>query len=86
MSLQKKTIDDIDVTGKRALVRVDFNAPQDENGAITDDRRIEAALPTINYLLGQGCGGHSDEPFGASEGQNRPEVQPRAYRATVGSA
>ena len=49
--MDKKTIRDIDVTGKKVLVRCDFNVPQDENGNITDTRRIVGALPTIKYLI-----------------------------------
>lgn len=49
--MNKKTVRDIEVTGKKVLVRCDFNVPQDENGNITDNRRIVAAIPTIKYLL-----------------------------------
>ena len=50
--MNKKTIKDIDVNGKRVLVRCDFNVPLDkETGEITNDLRIKAAIPTIQYLL-----------------------------------
>jgi len=49
--LNKKTIEDIDVAGKRVLVRCDFNVPLDGNKCITDDKRIVESLPTIKYLL-----------------------------------
>ena len=51
----KKTVKDIDVKGKKVLVRCDFNVPQDENQNITDTRRIVSAIPTIKYLLDNGA-------------------------------
>ena len=51
MQYNKKSVEDIDVNGKKVIVRCDFNVPQDENGRITDDKRIVASLETIKYLL-----------------------------------
>lgn len=51
--MNKKTIKDIDVNGKKVFIRVDYNVPMDENLNITNDKRITATLPTLNYLLEQ---------------------------------
>ena len=55
MNYNKKTVKDVDVKGKKVLLRCDFNVPQDKEGNITDDKRIRAALPTIQYLLDNGA-------------------------------
>jgi len=82
--MNKKTIEDIEVRGKRVLVRVDFNVPQDETGKITDDRRIRAALPTIQYLLRQGAKtilvSHLGRPKGKPEDKERFTLKPVAER------
>jgi 3-phosphoglycerate kinase len=82
--LNKKTVEDLDVRGKRVLVRVDFNVPQDENGAITDDRRIRAALPTIQYLRDHGARtvlvSHLGRPKGKPGDREKFTLRPVARR------
>ena len=71
--MNKKTVRDIDLKGKKVLVRCDFNVPYDENRVITDNRRIVAALPTINYLLENNCKVILCSHLGRPKGEVKPE-------------
>ena len=71
--MNKKTIRDIDIAGKKVLVRCDFNVPMDENKKITDNRRIVAALPTIKYLLEKNCKIILCSHLGRPKGEVKPE-------------
>ena len=73
MSLNKKSIDDINVKGKRVLVRCDFNVPL-KNGEITDETRIVAALPTINKLINEGAKVILCSHLGKPKGEPKPEL------------
>ena len=71
--MNKKTVRDIDVNGKKVLVRCDFNVPQDENGNITDNRRIVGALDTIKYLIENNAKIILCSHLGRPKGEVKPE-------------
>ena len=82
MSLNKKTIEDINVKGKKVFVRCDFNVPLDENQNITDDTRIVKALPTIKYLIENGAKVILASHLGRPKGERKEEfsLKPVAER------
>lgn len=75
--MDKKTVKDIDLRGKRVLMRVDFNVPMDK-GVVTDDKRIKAALPTIKYVLDQGASLVLMSHLGRPKGGPDPEFSLKA--------
>ncbi len=77
--LNKLTIEDMDIRGKRVFIRVDFNVPLDENLKVTDDRRIRSALPTINYAIDEGA----KVILASHLGRPKGKVSPRASLAPV---
>ncbi|MCI9581831.1 MAG: phosphoglycerate kinase [Oscillospiraceae bacterium] len=86
MNYNKKTVRDIDVKGKKVLLRCDFNVPmaKDGSGVITDDKRIRAALPTIQYLLEQGAAVIACSHMGKPKGEVKPELSLKPVAVRLG--
>ena len=85
--MDKKILSDLDVAGKKVLVRVDFNVPQDAEGNITDDNRMVAALPTIQYLLDHEAAVILMSHLGRPKGEPNPKytLKPAAKKLETGS-
>ncbi|MCI8595095.1 MAG: phosphoglycerate kinase [Oscillospiraceae bacterium] len=85
MNYHKKTVRDVDVSGKKVLLRCDFNVPLDkETGAITDEKRIVASLPTIQYLLEHGAAVIACSHLGRPKGQVKPELSLKPVAERLG--
>jgi len=82
--MNKKTVKDIDLKGKRVFMRVDFNIPM-QDGKVTDDKRIKAALPTIKYVLEQGASLLLASHLGRPKGGADPEFSLRAASEVLSS-
>ena len=89
MNYNKKTVKDVDVAGKKVLLRCDFNVPmaKDGSGVITDDKRIRAALPTIQYLLDQGAAviacSHMGKPVATFESYKKKQLEKGKDEASI---
>ena len=82
VTMNKKTVRDVDLTGKRVLMRVDFNVPM-EAGKVTDDKRIRASLPTIQHVLEQGASLILMSHLGRPKGGPDPEFSLQAAAETL---
>ncbi len=82
--MNKKTVKDIDLKGKRVLMRVDFNVPM-QDGKVTDDKRIKASLPTIKYVLDQGASLILMSHLGRPKGGPDPKFSLRAAAEVLAS-
>lgn len=76
--MDKKTLQDIEVSGKRVFIRVDYNVPMDKNGNITDDTRIRATLPTLEYLFANNAAVIIASHLGRPKGKVVPEFSLQA--------
>ena len=89
MNYNKKTVKDVDVKGRKVLLRCDFNVPmaKDGSGVITDDKRIRAALPTIQYLLDQGAAviacSHMGKPVATFESYKKKQLEKGKDEASI---
>ncbi len=89
MNYNKKTVRDVDVSGKKVLLRCDFNVPmaKDGSGVITDDKRIRAALPTIQYLLDQGAAviacSHMGKPVATFDSYKKKQLEKGKDEASI---